>query len=178
MTALNQSPTSSPRRALAVTAGLALLAGCATTPHFNEQDISNLSPQGRAFVSAAAEHCRVKPVAVMEAFTQRPLFLSVVQDAASGEFAAMFVRDPLAAAPERIVLTQEELMRPERLQALGQALQRPGQKCVAALVDFQNTKRAVSEIAAARVIDFLRKLPERPDNDTPTLQPKPSENVI
>lgn len=171
-------PRASARPFAPLAAGLALFAGCASTPHFSEQDLGNLTPQGRAFVATAAEHCQVKPLAVLETLAQRPVFLSVVQDTQSGAFAAVFARNPLAPSSERIIMSQDDLLQPERMRAMAQAIQKPGQKCVTALVDFQNTKRAVSGIIAAQVVDFLRKLPERPNDDVPWFQPKPLESAI
>lgn len=167
------------RRFAPVAVGLAMVAGCATPPRFSERDIQNLKPQGQAFVATVAELCQVKPVAVMETFTRRPLFEGIVQDMGSGDFAAVFIRNPQAETPERIVLTADELLHPARLNAIREATQRPGARCTAAFVDVQNTKRAVDGIVAAKVLDLLRRLPERPDDAPPPwLQPRPIENAI
>ena len=167
------------RRFAPVAAALALIAGCSTTTHFSARDIQGLNPQGQAFIAAVAELCQVRPVAVMETFTRRPLFDGVVQDVARGGFAAVFIRDPQAKSPERIVLTADELLRPERLKAMGEATQRPGARCAAAFVDYQNTRRAVDGIVEARVLDLLRRMPERPEDETPPwLQPRQIENAI
>lgn len=166
-------PSTAPRRLASLAAGLALMAGCSTPARFSARDIQALSPQGQAFVVAAAEICRVKPPVIMASLANRPQLSSIVIDMKSGDFAAVFLRNPSSEQPERVILTSEELLRPERLKPLEKAMQRPGLRCADAVVDFQNA------LVANRLLDLLRRMPERPDDEAPPwLNPKPMENSI
>lgn len=145
-------------------ASLALLSGCETPKSFTEQaDIAGLNASARAFIVATAERCQAKPLDVILTFGRRPIFTQLAQDAESGAFSAVYERKTSDGKTERLLVSQEELLHPNRLSALQRDMKKTGKDCVAAHVDVLSLRRAVAAINAAQSEESERSTaPERP----------------
>lgn len=143
-------------------AGLVLLGGCAAQKSLTEEaDIAGLNPSARAFIVATAEHCHAKPLDVILTFGRRPIFTQLAQVTESGAISAVYERKTPAGKTERFLVSQEELLQPDRLRALERDMKKTGKDCVAAHVDILSMRRAVEAIDAAQAEGERLIVPER-----------------